>query len=174
MPKRRAKRYARSVSALQASAESSDKSVTTQKRKVAKQPQNGEHHAPDVDEKTKRRRHLSSPVLQGSQNAAHCVDQEKAVPEKLEKFSREHSRPQSSKMVVDWNYDEDDCDCGPQKWPNFDGKQQSPIDLRLAKMKVINLEEPIQFINYDKKLNGEFVNTGHSGKSQKTLLISIF
>jgi carbonic anhydrase len=55
--------------------------------------------------------------------------------------------------------------CGPQKWPGqIDGKQQSPIDLRLSKMKVITLKDPLQFINYDKPISGDFLNTGHSGK----------
>lgn len=160
MPKRRkAKQYQRSVSALQTSP---GKSATTQKRKV---PLNVESKssAPGVDEKTqtKRLRHLSASSSQN--NTAHCV--EKEAPSEVEEFSSEH--PHSSKsMASDWNYDDDDCNCGPQKWPGqVDGKQQSPIDLRLSKMKVITLEDPFQFINYDKPLHGEFVNTGHSGKS---------
>jgi len=65
-------------------------------------------------------------------------------------------------MPADWNYD-DDCECGPQHWPGqINGKQQSPIDLRLSKMKVITLQDPLQFTNYNKPLSGEFVNTGHS------------
>lgn len=66
--------------------------------------------------------------------------------------------------LANWNYDDDDCQCGPQKWPGqIHGKQQSPIDLRLSKMKVITLKDPIQFVNYDKPISGDFVNTGHSG-----------
>ncbi|KAI6229708.1 Alpha carbonic anhydrase domain-containing protein [Aphelenchoides fujianensis] len=61
-----------------------------------------------------------------------------------------------------WNYD-DEGECGPQRWPNaVDGTKQSPIDLRLSKMNVITLQEPLEFANYDQPLHGEFVNTGHS------------
>lgn len=31
-------------------------------------------------------------------------------------------------------------------------------------MKMIALKDPFQFINYDKSLSGEFINTGHSGE----------
>jgi hypothetical protein len=156
MPKRRkAKQYSRSLSALQTSPGQSTK---TQKRKVPVNKED-ESSAHRVDEKTqtKRLRHLSAPSSQN--NTAHRV--EKEAPSE---FSSKHSHS-SQNMTVDWNYDDDDCNCGPHKWPSpVDAKQQSPIDLRLSKMKVITLEDPFQFINYDKPLHGEFVNTGHSGK----------
>lgn len=66
--------------------------------------------------------------------------------------------------VAEWGYDDEDT-CGPCNWPGVpkNGTQQSPIDLKLSKMKAYTLGDPIKFVNYNKPLNGEFVNTGYSG-----------
>ncbi|KAI6232063.1 Alpha carbonic anhydrase domain-containing protein [Aphelenchoides besseyi] len=75
-----------------------------------------------------------------------------------------NERPKTAAIMTgsSWNYD-DDGECGPHKWPMaVDGTRQSPIDLRLSKMNVITLQEPLQFVNYDQPLHGEYVNTGHS------------
>lgn len=72
-------------------------------------------------------------------------------------------------VVAHWNY-EDDSQCGPCNWPNAqNGKQQSPIDLKLSKMKVYQLGDCLKFVNYHKPLNGELINNGHSGKCFDTL-----
>jgi carbonic anhydrase len=65
--------------------------------------------------------------------------------------------------VAEWGYDDEDT-CGPCNWPGVpkNGTQQSPIDLKLSKMKTYTLADPIKFVNYNKPLNGEFVNTGYS------------
>ncbi|CAD5234089.1 unnamed protein product [Bursaphelenchus xylophilus] len=70
--------------------------------------------------------------------------------------------PISRNSMHAWNYD-DEGECGPKNWPGqIDGKYQSPIDLKLSKMKVVNLDDHFVFENYDKVLVGEFVNNGHS------------
>lgn len=63
---------------------------------------------------------------------------------------------------ANWDYNEDG-ECGPNNWPgHIHGKNQSPIDLQLSKMKVVNLEDHFQFNNYHRTIIGEFVNTGKS------------
>ncbi|KAE9548055.1 hypothetical protein FO519_008732 [Halicephalobus sp. NKZ332] len=67
-----------------------------------------------------------------------------------------------SAAVAHWDYEED-SQCGPCNWPNAKtGKQQSPIDLKLSKMKVYQLADCLKFVNYHKPLNGELINNGHS------------
>lgn len=62
-----------------------------------------------------------------------------------------------------WNYDDDDCECGPQHWPGQpQGQKQSPVDLQLSKMKTICLSDPFKFVNYEKPISGKLTNTGHS------------
>jgi carbonic anhydrase len=62
-----------------------------------------------------------------------------------------------------WNYDDDDCECGPRNWPGEPkGNKQSPIDLQISKMKTVGLNDPLKFVNYDKPISGQLVNTGHS------------
>jgi carbonic anhydrase len=63
--------------------------------------------------------------------------------------------------VAEWNY-EDEHECGPCNWPGANGTQQSPIDLKLSKMKAYTLGDPIKFVNYNKPISGDFVNTGSS------------
>ncbi|VDM96725.1 unnamed protein product [Thelazia callipaeda] len=59
-----------------------------------------------------------------------------------------------------WNYSEE-SENGPNNWPNADGLNQSPINLDLNLMKYTTAN-PLKFINYNIKLEGEIVNTGHS------------
>uniref|UniRef100_A0A915PTL7 Carbonic anhydrase n=1 Tax=Setaria digitata TaxID=48799 RepID=A0A915PTL7_9BILA len=49
----------------------------------------------------------------------------------------------------------------PKYWPNADGHNQSPINLDLSLMKYITVD-PLKFINYNVKFEGEIVNNGHS------------
>uniref|UniRef100_A0A7E4VMJ6 Carbonic anhydrase n=1 Tax=Panagrellus redivivus TaxID=6233 RepID=A0A7E4VMJ6_PANRE len=68
----------------------------------------------------------------------------------------------AAKVARTWNYD-DGSECGPCNWPMAQtGLSQSPIDLKLSKMKVYSLADPIKFVNYNRPLNGEYVNTGYS------------
>ncbi|KAI6192006.1 Alpha carbonic anhydrase domain-containing protein [Aphelenchoides bicaudatus] len=152
MPKRRRSAKKRSASALSPGA-----SPEAQKRsKVA-----------DVGSASKRR-HLSTPSKspRDEHEPAHATEQKAAgeAPQKFEQdVSRSATAPQATMTGANWNYDDDDQTCGPHCWPGqINGKQQSPIDLRLSKMKIITLKEPIQFVHYDKPLSGEFLNTGHS------------
>uniref|UniRef100_A0AC34QTQ5 Carbonic anhydrase n=1 Tax=Panagrolaimus sp. JU765 TaxID=591449 RepID=A0AC34QTQ5_9BILA len=76
------------------------------------------------------------------------------------------SKPEKSDkmaaVVAQWNYEED-SQCGPCSWPNAEtGRQQSPIDLKLSKMKVYQLADTMKFVNYHRPINGELVNNGHS------------
>uniref|UniRef100_A0A0N5C6N3 Carbonic anhydrase n=1 Tax=Strongyloides papillosus TaxID=174720 RepID=A0A0N5C6N3_STREA len=61
-----------------------------------------------------------------------------------------------------WNYD-DNGPCGPCNWPgDIHGKCQSPIDIDISKIVRIAADEQFHFKNYNKPLEGQFLNNGHS------------
>ncbi|CEF64236.1 Alpha carbonic anhydrase domain-containing protein [Strongyloides ratti] len=61
-----------------------------------------------------------------------------------------------------WNYD-DNGPCGPCNWPgDIHGKCQSPIDIDISKIVRIAADDQFYFKNYDKPLEGQFINNGHS------------
>uniref|UniRef100_A0A0N4ZSS2 Carbonic anhydrase n=1 Tax=Parastrongyloides trichosuri TaxID=131310 RepID=A0A0N4ZSS2_PARTI len=61
-----------------------------------------------------------------------------------------------------WNYD-DNGPCGPCNWPgDIHGKCQSPIDIDISKIVRVAADDQFQFKNYDKPLDGQFLNNGHS------------
>lgn len=83
--------------------------------------------------------------------------------------------------VNDWDYD-DSGHCGPQNWLKIAGcahlgiflnssanlkmpagDNQSPIDLKLSKMRILSLDsQPLCLVNYKKPLTGQLVNNGCS------------
>lgn len=72
-----------------------------------------------------------------------------------------------------WSYCDDD-ENGPCKWPT--GDHQSPIDIDLSSVSRMDTVDGIKFVNYERPLQGEIVNNGHSGESvcQKAVSLTHF
>uniref|UniRef100_A0A914V2B5 Alpha-carbonic anhydrase domain-containing protein n=1 Tax=Plectus sambesii TaxID=2011161 RepID=A0A914V2B5_9BILA len=59
-----------------------------------------------------------------------------------------------------WSY-HDEHEHGPHHWGG-DGEHQSPIDIDLAQVERVEQIDPIRFVNYERPVEGKFVNNGHS------------